>query len=188
MNSLAPIPSTWLPPFFWYFIPWSIKIIILFLFESYTHLNKCILIISIHRYLSLKSPLAPPTTSLIIHYPYRNPSWKPQRFSVLPFLRHLDWMSVSRASVPPLKCLWICPVPPTTILILSLLDLCQGFLMGLPVSRATTFYSTHRSVPGCAFWIANLILSLTQLKSSSGSQPLTAWKFRLPSPAWKDWF
>lgn len=78
--------------------------------------------------------------------------------------------------------------PPTTIPIFSLLDLCQSFLMGLPVSRVTAFYSTHWSVPGCAFWIANLILSLTQLKSCSGSRPLTAWEFRLLSSAWKDCF
>ena len=35
------------------------------------------------------------------------------------------------------------PVPPTTILIFSLLDYCHSFLLGLPVSRVTTFLSTH---------------------------------------------
>lgn len=74
-------------------------------------------------------------------------------------------------------------IPPTTILIFSLLDYCHSFLMGLPVSRVTT-----ELLPECAFWITNLILSLTQLKSSSGSQTLTAWKFKLLRIACKDSF
>lgn len=73
----------------------------------------------------------------------------------------------------------------TAILIFSLLDYCHSFLMGLPVSRVTTFYSTHWTVPECAFWITNLILSLTQLTSSSGSQLLAAWKFKLLSTEYK---
>lgn len=34
-------------------------------------------------------------------------------------------------------------IPATVILIFSLLDYCHSFLMGLPISRVTTFQSTH---------------------------------------------
>lgn len=34
-------------------------------------------------------------------------------------------------------------IPPTTILIFFLLDYCHSFLMHLPISKVTTFHSTH---------------------------------------------
>lgn len=118
----------------------------------------------------------------MIYYPPRCPNQKFDYHSwIFPFVSAF----MSSASLLPISStvkmsLNLLISPPTIIHIFSLLNYCRSFLIGLPVSRETTFHSTHRTAARVRFLKNKSDLVAHKIKIHQGIPATSSVKIQTP--------